>query len=1656
LRRFFESYVMWFKQDLRLSEVCKSTREKLLTYLTDQNVFLDSITAEFRGNVRLPFRISANEPPQISSLKKLLNALEHAQSTFESIEDLDINRSRHSLGLTKDAAKLIWDGIHEFYGVLQLVNQGTQDVQMIVGPHLNELMPKLGLALERLKEYSPERSAEAYGTNFADLVRRMPPSDVTSAATVAHLSNAVARLPHYLEKLQQLINFTEAPLKSSTDAAEFQQVMLARAAELNIYLQKSATQSGWGVVSSYFSTVSALLEHSADLLNTSAPLTKQAYTEAVAKLNAIRHQYLPKMLADLEAIEESLGLKPSSLTEPMVQRLESYYETLAAQVNKIAVAAEVIEGIPDSTMMDWTRYLLSSYKRIDVGAPLKPVEDLDVLRDEIFMKQLIEQRSVRLAEAEIEQQDGYALNAAKRFFSKLEKYGSLYQASCKWSLFNLNEEDKQWLKQEYKLFQAHFARIYPEVDKVIVDSLTRKNSNPFWALRFYEALTDANQFTSVLACKATVIGALEQQKAHGGFKVKVVQEASNLRERYFYEANGSNTVLETTPAPYIPLTYAEMPGQSINFYVQKQKITAMERHTLQRALAGLDEFFTYLRENFEHENLELRDGRIDQEILRKALQKFQSQFVNVDERLYQRLAAVLNSPDKTQDGLKITELLTAKRTLADALNQGIAAYREQESRHAAYVENAKDHENKDKLLVAAQTTGFAHCSFLTMVHNLKLSQSLDTFLKETFRPYLEANLDPIVLNQLSFETADLPYLSFHKDAPDVAMYKRVINAFYHLHKGLVTLESAKDKEDANYLIGRSRFVWDFVQPLVYELYCAKYYLTEAAENPGLNTIIHEGLQVLEPLQNLPIIGDLLQNVPAPVSGRATARAQAVNVVGAWKTQQDVVLRVLESHSRQSARPRTAPRQTPIETREENSAIANLTLDQVIEALYTIPTVLEGLRRDPQEMPDDADIRAKTRALVTSLRGLKNSPWSLQALLQDIHELHTVLNSVGTVSRALVLQQVGMLQEKIAADVFQVVDTVEFEMGLSPGALSNSLMQQFSSFYHALVVNLPFEDDQQLLKLEVNLNMTRQRLAKERERLASITADREPEHVRDLILGNNEELSSTMRLKYWLLKLITTTPGFELEERLPQPLLPIQNAINEWYAEVRPYLLQTEAAPRFTEDFISQHDNEEDLRTAVEELQEMQSAFNYKEGVIDKLLTMFYFGEPFTDPSKDPNPQRDEFLRLYQQIQPYLFEIDYQYDMKYFLRELRTAEDFDEALRVLVGPKGVLEGASDIAKEMWGGIKQFLRELRTAEDFKETLRVMVGQLEGARDLAKEMLSGTDNSSVRDKNKLVELVEGRENSRNQRIEQCQRRIQFLQDQLAHESEQSLSKVENFKHNVFTNYVHTEVLNSFTDPLGPYADHFFKKILPTIEYLEETLLEDISIEDDIQGAIASSIDNTITKRVIPQFRQIYKAYSELNAEFQNIKTILDGEHDVQPNPRRAEKNYYLKTVIQQVVSAISSRDPHKISVQEIYEYRNRAKNAMKQNKSFDAMIVTHDLLMEMRQHISGLDAGLEVNRAKIGQIDLLLSTLGDMDISPKERMNKIADYGLGERFNNIMGKDADNFLLRALKALTSFLFNWQSENEKALGKLKNTLLEVKENDDPTDDIEIPRSVN
>lgn len=1161
LRDKLEQYITLLREDLRLSSTCGRAIDTLLKSLRDDTLFANELSQNFKGGEEIPFNITPSDPSQIAVLKKIINGLALAKNGFKSLEEISIKSDRYTLGIASDIFKTAYTAVHELYGAVQLLNTSSADVQAIIGPHLSGLLPKLGIVSQALTDFTPESLKEP-GTALAQDPVNFSANAIASAFTMlptnahegnaglAHASSLIFLLPSYFEALQAQIDtgVSQIPLKSTTTAEGYKEAMLERAKKTKERFEKLASSSSSFLkMPSYLSTMKELHAHSSELMSTAAPLTKVAYEEAVAKLNRIRHDILPKLVTELEILEESMALKPGSLVDPALAQMESYYKQFAGYVDGIAQAAGVLDSaseMANSRYGDIVRLLMGG-RRPDVGEKIQAVANLDVLRDETFEEYTAKQRTERLVQAELESKDQSKREAANKFFDCI---AGLTWWTHKWSLANATPEVKAELLTYYKQFQEHFAAHNPALDGVIVEALTITNTGN---LLTRAVNTDYRQMISshmkeVMACRDTVIESIKQASAQAAFKARVIQEGDTYHAKRFYEARHHETELHEIRA-FKAHPFALEEGLTAADYEIKQLDVAVQLHNLKKAKKALIRFSSHLESHASDTEISTLDAGA-KESLRKQYKVFQSyvvsaegDFVDLRDDLHKRIVNALDSKDaQAKSDLRVRELIHVdpaedeeegedrsllgklERKLDYLINSSelhLQAYKDQASK----AKKAQLNETQ----IEAMGNALERKTLFGQLQALKFSVVVEAFIRQQ---------EP---------SARLPFIEFHKDSPDIQMRKKLINALHHLQGTLSKLE-ALDGQDPKYFLTRGWYMKSLLFVLL-DVLAIKSSLIEASGNPGLTALIQEGNKMLEPLQGLPLIGEYLRNAAAPEQ----VPEDELDIVALWEAEQRIVKRMRGEI--------TAP--AVDEDRSFVDELENVSLQQTDESesnegvirpivgqLFAILKRLREMNRVNDESGQDHSFvtigmdDAREAQLIQSLSGLSYGPESLGRILKAVETLNAHLTDVGKESRAFAYQTIADLPASIGATLVAIADTAEFHMGYDkPGELSSRITAQFDTFYSSLLESLPFEQEEQRLRLKNSTALLDARIKNEETR-------------REELNRTKETVGSTARTI--IQKHLTTfqqiyAEGFESDDQKIKFL--------RQYNEFQPFLVQVDSA-----------------------------------------------------------------------------------------------------------------------------------------------------------------------------------------------------------------------------------------------------------------------------------------------------------------------------------------------------------------------------------------------------------------------------------------------------------------------------------------------------------------
>ncbi len=1577
-RKKMEHYFIKLKADLRVASVCQKTKAAILTNLTNPAVFDDDFTSYFALNdkVTLPFKILLTDPPNIVTLKKIINTLEHLEKGVREMERIDISQDSSFIKVCYRVFSALPKLINEMYQGLQLLDDSTGDIHRIIGPQLNTLIPVLSAAAQGMQVFTPSGAGQVLG----DAVSFLPSAESSLDNGLENLSYIITAIPRYFETLQKLISTDVVDEKTDTKA--YAEIMKNRAERLKANFEGLSKNSGIWSLPSYFSTINQLVAHSSDLMNTAAPLTTAAYKRAVAQLDMIRHEMLPTLVAEAESLEERMGLKPTLLTKPLLTQMQKYYVQLATQVNQIAVAAGVIDDIGGKMNASWALWLLSDYKQTNTGSKLAPVPDLTNMLDDKFSAKVDEQRVSRLKQAEFSTEDNAssknALVAAKNFFELL---------ATRSSLANFYLAERKTLKSLYDQFQPYFVVLYPDIDRVIEVALASQVEAGYFGGAL-NAWYDTNSLQKVLDCEDSIINALEPNDeliAKSKFTVKMINKSAEERGELLYDLQGGKTHLQDhTREPLLRIQDVE-DGKLLDYYQKNKMACGVQLHHLNTAKNSFNQFLKLLPEYNQDnpgEALSLTPTR--KERLRKAYKDFQPYVkLLLSSDLNTRLIKILNTPG---DALRSRDIEPFYRGLDQPTMSEFDHALEYAIKNTNVVlSKCADEEKKAQIsgLTKAPEPRGVEKNMFTMLRELKLSTTIDDFTTSKLQPFLKENLDPDVINKLSFDRKNLPFISFYQDSSNVARYKKLINGLYYLQIGLAKLErmySVKsvdgDTTDRVNLLIRGFYTRNIATPILIDLSYAGYFLVEAVKDASLMPIMNDVLQLMKPLKNIPHVADYLNT---PFVQNLLEAGQDEDIFAAWEAQQKIVEEALSSPEVAQT---VATRPPVIQAAVVAIPGDDVNLETMTKLLYQIPDRLRrlypGHENDLNHLSDQ-DYNTKTAAFVEKLRGLSVGPGSFKNILAAFSEFNAHLSTTVVENRKLLLEQADNLRSRLGAELITVADNAEFHLGLKPGTLSDQVVEQSNDFYTALIGTLPLKQEQQKLTLLTSTVVTKRRLEQENTRFKTLSKDRRAEQLQLKLFGSDVIAVDEIYI------------DLETLGRKNRSLMDIKPQLVKLYERLIPFLDNKDAEHGFTADYLERINDEAGMHVAIDTLTNHKADF-YKLGIFETLenLTANYLNinkKHGGYPAAETNKYRAGFLRAYDQLMPYLFEID--------------------------NPRAVFYSAFKIYA---------LRDLRKGDPAEFPVR------------CAELINMKD--------KFAALVKAKEQTKEDQVQQCNRRIEHFEQQLMRENMLIKMQVEAFREKTVGNYLTADAKTRYQAELGSYADLF----VDTISNRKDELIADLTFDVDIEASIAEGIG-----AIKASFVELLQAADLIRA---NVNSAPGND------PYSLEK----RTALNQMLTTLDNFPlDQNVRLCNLAAFKEQlatniveSKKVIRQIREYDAMIEIHNTIVQMKRYLAE-----NPDQEKSDELRKLEKILAEPAKTPKARLDKLVDEGLSPACKTILAKSANIWFMKLLKSFWSLLTGWQSKEDRMVSslfkhKLAQTLPPAPEPAPDNQEDVVPRGLN
>ena len=194
-------------------------------------------------------------------------------------------------------------------------------------PRFEKLAPKVENVAIALNKVTPSGSASELAQNVGAVagkgINQLPKSESLSEVnSFEAMASFVTECPGLMNEMTALIQSEPSPdEKSSISAEEHHKQVEKKAKKLADRMNNIAKSSS---LSNYVTCPETCLPIDPAFLNileAMGPLTTTSYEVAKAQLNRFKHELLPEVLIEIGSIEQSMGLKPGTLSEPVLSSL---------------------------------------------------------------------------------------------------------------------------------------------------------------------------------------------------------------------------------------------------------------------------------------------------------------------------------------------------------------------------------------------------------------------------------------------------------------------------------------------------------------------------------------------------------------------------------------------------------------------------------------------------------------------------------------------------------------------------------------------------------------------------------------------------------------------------------------------------------------------------------------------------------------------------------------------------------------------------------------------------------------------------------------------------------------------------------------------------------------------------------------------------------------------------------------------------------------------------------------------------------------------------------------------------------------------------------------------------------------------------------------
>lgn len=905
----------------------ESLKTQLLMSATDQRLFSDHCRAQLvPESSGVPYILSDTDPELLYTFKKLVNMMHHAEQALSNLASIEHHPRQyaattaiaHSTTIIKNTYSLL----HTLYTAADTVNNLGASFQAIFAPQFEELTPYFALLNNKIQSVTPMVMATSHpkkvGAIVGSILGKLP-SDKPSASIngLSTIAAAVTAIPDFLNQMRAIIESETVPTKQDTKSvAAHHLAVKARASEMRKRMERFAEKSPLFRTGEYLNLIRSLGQEATDILKATAPLSAEAYYASVAKLNHFKHVFLPKFTAETLLLEQSMGLKPGIITQPVLDAAKSLYEQAASALDKHANQCDYIDAI----QIKWNRWPMRMLRKIFIGnaehfkqePALKTEPDQSLLFDRhfIYAQQKHQQRHLKNAMvAQLEAKSGQtAFNA---FMDLLQQENTFFNDG---QLSYINPVKKMELGALFARCQSYIHQYDPTLDANIVRALHLSSeeihaiqhqqqtpvSASLWSSVSSALCTTAwgallvakgmaggtameiyhsNDFTKILAAKDTIATVISRKVANATLRVDMLEESMETFSKDLREKSSASRIPPPNSliSPLHRFVFEENTSEAKLY--ERIIDTQLQFKAINLATNAFHDFTTALRSYKSHGITNLSELSTNQrKLLRDYYAIFQPYIYHYTEKwadksvedLSRQLRFLLNGTIKTEDlnsldsdalflDIAINRLLDSNDSLETKLNTFMQTTAQRSlTDQEKYTQQLMTLQQAPKNLSPLEQPS-ATTTVMQAIAESKTSEHLHHFIHDSLIPSLQASLSDELLEALGFDNLILPYAVHDTDNERLKLYKELLNAFYCIENGTQQIESLAKKNPNLCFTDLISFGKGSID--AYQIAQSFAHLSKGLQrlngSSSLHSTIQAGLNIVTPIQSIPYLGHSL-------------------------------------------------------------------------------------------------------------------------------------------------------------------------------------------------------------------------------------------------------------------------------------------------------------------------------------------------------------------------------------------------------------------------------------------------------------------------------------------------------------------------------------------------------------------------------------------------------------------------------------------------------------------------------------------------------------------------------------------------------------------------------------------------------------------------------